>query len=209
MARGLEGTIMDTLDFIVKRYNLDLTQPNPIQIPASRWHDLGHMLTDLGFKNAAEIGVYKGKFTAALAKRAPNMKIYAIDAWTSYDGYNDYCKEDLENEAYWETVRKTHDKPNVKLIKGWSTDVAKNFADNSLDYIFIDANHQYEFVVEDLKAWVPKVKKGGIVMGHDYFKMTKLNFGVIPAVNGWVETHHIKHLFVWKDNVPSWMFIKE
>lgn len=198
----------ETLDFIAKRFNLELTKPNPILIPGSRWHELGHLLNDLGCKKAVELGVYKGKFTVALAKRAPNMKIYGVDAWSYYDGYDDYTKYDIENEAQKETIRKTQDKPSVQLIKGWSTDVVKQFEDNSLDYIFIDANHQFEFVVEDLKAWVPKVKEGGIVMGHDYFHMSKLNFGVVPAVNGWVETHHIKHLFLWNDKVLSWMYIK-
>jgi hypothetical protein len=198
----------DTLAFIQKRYNLDLNSPQPIKIPASRWHDLGHLLNDLKFETAAEIGVYRGRFTAALTKRAPNMKLYGIDKWKVYPGYKDYGDNDLESEAYADAIRRTQDKPNVHLINAWSVDAAKTFADESLDYIFIDANHSYEFVVEDLKAWEPKVKTGGIIMGHDYFVMKKLNFGVIQAVNGWVETHHIKHLFTWSDNCLSWMYIK-
>ena len=198
----------ETLKFITDRYKLDLNQPNPIQIPASRWHDLGHLLNDLQFKKGVEIGVYKGKFTCALAKRAPNMELIGVDAWQVYPGYKDYENNDLESEAYKEALRKTIDKPNVKLLNSWSVDASKKFEDASLDYIFIDANHTYEWVVEDLKAWAPKVREGGIVMGHDYFVMKKLNFGVIQAVNGWVETHHINHLFRWTDNCPSWMYVK-
>jgi hypothetical protein len=201
-------TPLETLDFIQKRYNLNLDQPNPIKIPASRWHDLGHLLNDLGCKKGVEIGVYRGRFTATLAKRTPNMELIGIDAWKVYPGYKDYEDNDLESEAYTDAVRRTQQYPNVKLVNSWSVDASKTFEDESLDYIFIDANHTYEWVVEDLKAWVPKVKTGGIIMGHDYFVMRKLNFGVIQAVNGWVETHFIRHLFTWQDNCPSWLFVK-
>jgi hypothetical protein len=201
-------TPQETLDFIQKRYNLDLNQPNPIQIPASRWHDLGHLLNDLDYTLGVEIGVYRGRFTATLAKRAPKMQLVGVDAWKVYPGYKDYCDSDLEDEAYLDAVRRTEIYPQVKLVNDWSVEASKMFKDESLDYIFIDANHSYEWVVEDMKAWIPKVKTGGIVMGHDYFVMKKLNFGVIQAVNGWVETHFIKHLFKWTDNCPCWMFIK-
>jgi predicted O-methyltransferase YrrM len=200
---------MDTLQFIVDRYKLDLTLPNPIKIGQSRWHDLGHLLNDLGFKKGVELGVYRGKFTQTLAKRAPNMEIIGVDAWTAYKGYDDYEKEHLENEAYDEAKVRAARWPNVRLIKGWSADVVKQFEDESLDYIFIDANHHYADVVADINMWSRKVRKGGIVMGHDYFDNRRLEFGVIPAVNGWVESHFIKHLFTWADNCPSWMYVKD
>jgi predicted O-methyltransferase YrrM len=198
----------ETLKFIADRYKLDLNQPNPIQIPASRWHDLGHLLNALGCKKAVEVGVYRASFTQTLASRARNMEIIGVDAWTTYDGYKDYEPNHLETEAYRDAHIRAERWPNIKLIKGWSKDIAPTIEDNSLDYLFIDANHEYAWVVEDLHLWAKKVKPGGIVMGHDYFVMKKLNFGVIQAVNGWVETHHIKHLFTWRDNCPSWMFIQ-
>jgi len=203
----------ETLKILVDKFNLDLSQPNPIQIPGSRWHDVGQLLNDLGFKNLAEIGVYRGRFTERLTSQCPTAQVSAIDAWNLYQDYNDYTKDDLEDIAYNEFNKRMEKYNNLKVIKSWSVDASKIFEDNSLDYIFIDANHQFEFVVEDLKAWYPKVKEGGIIMGHDYFaprhpKIKVLNFGVINAVNGFVESKHIKHLFIWKDNVPSWLFVK-
>lgn len=199
---------IETLKIIADRYKLDLNQSGPIKIPASRWHDLGHLLNDLGCKEAVEVGVYRASFTQTLASRAKGMHITGVDAWTSYDGYKDYEPNHLENEAYRDAKIRAERFSNITLVKGWSADVAPTIEDASLDYLFIDANHEYEWVVEDLKLWAKKVKPGGIVMGHDYFVMKKLNFGVIQAVNGWVETHHIKHLFTWTDNCPSWMYIQ-
>lgn len=204
----------DTLQFIVDRYKLDLDQPNPIKVPVSRWHDLGHMLNDLGFKKAVELGVYKGKYTQTIATRAPNMELIGVDAWTTYDGYLDYLPGDLETVGYPQAVARTSQYPNVKLVRGWSKDVAPTIPDGSLDYLFIDANHTYECCKEDIALWAPKVREGGIVMGHDYFdtnnhrRLKHLNFGVIRAVNEWVEGQGIKHLFLTADGYPAWFYVQ-
>jgi len=204
----------DTLKFIADRYQLDLNQPNPISVNVSRWHDIGHMLNDLKIEKGIEIGVYKGVFTQTLARRAPNMKLYGVDAWTTYEGYLDYPPGDLETVGYPQAVERASRYPNVELIKGWSKDVAPTFGDASVDFMYLDANHTYPCVKEDLALWVPKVNEGGIVMGHDYFvtanrrRLQHLDFGVIKAVNEWVADHKIKHLFVTsQDSYPSWFFV--
>ena len=208
-------TPQETVQFILNRYKVDPSTPNPIRVDASRFHDLGHMLNDLKFGKAVEIGVYKGVLTQVLARRAPNMKLYGVDAWTTYEGYLDYPPGDLESVGYPQAVERASRYPNVELIKGWSKDVAPTFADGSLDFIYLDANHTYPCVKEDIALWAPKVKPGGIVMGHDYFetanrnRLKHLNFGVIQAVNEWVAAKGIKHLFVLaQDSYPSWFYVQ-
>lgn len=201
---------MDTLEFILDRYKIDLNgAPFPVKIPASRWHDMGHLFNDLGFKKGVELGVYRGMFTERLARRAPNTEFIGIDAWTSYPGYIEYEKNDLENDAYLHAAEKLKSFKNVKLIKAWSLDGAKMFEDESLDFVFIDANHNYENVVADIAAWSKKVRPGGIVSGHDYLRFKRHRFGVIEAVNGWCSAYDISPLFVWKDMCPSWMYVKK
>lgn len=63
---------------------------------------------------------------------------------------------------------------------GRSPDICSAFSDNSIDFIYIDALHDYESVKKDLHGWYPKVKKGGILSGHDY---TPTHQGVINAVD--------------------------
>jgi predicted O-methyltransferase YrrM len=199
---------MDTLQFITNRYHLDLKKAvSPIVLPQSRWHDLGHLINDLDFKIGIEVGVFKGKFTACLAKRAPNTKIIGLDSWAVYEGY----KDDVENslaQAQKEAIKTTKELPNIELIKGWSDEVVNRFEDESLDFVYIDANHSYEFVVADIAAWSKKVRKGGLVMGHDYKDDKKHAYGAKAAADGWCSSYNIKPLFIWTDNTPSWMYIK-
>lgn len=58
--------------------------------------------------------------------------------------------------------------PFVTFYNESSVDVSKKIEDNSLDIVYIDADHTYEHCLEDIKCWQPKVKKGGILCGHDY-----------------------------------------
>ena len=207
-------TPQEVVEFIAKRYNLDLSLSNPIVVNFDKWRDIGALVNDIGFKKGLELGVYKGALTQTIASRATNMKLYGVDAWTSYEGYVDYPGNHLETVGYPQAVERASRYPNVELIKGWSKDVAPTFEDGSLDFIYIDANHTYPCIKEDLGLWVSKVREGGIIMGHDYFetknssRLRDLNFGVVQAVNEWVEDHKIKHLFRSNDRYPSWWFVQ-
>ena len=61
-----------------------------------------------------------------------------------------------------------------------SIEASKKYEDNSIDFVFIDANHDYDYVKKDIEAWFPKVKTGGVIAGHDYHKHWK---GVVKAVD--------------------------
>jgi len=205
----------DTLKVITERYKIDPTLEGKIDLPVSRWHDFGHLLKALGYKKGVEVGVYKGVFIQTMASRATETEIIGVDAWTTYEGYKDYPPGDLETVGYPQAIARAAKHPNVKLIKGWSKDIAPTFEDGSVDFVYIDANHTYPCVKEDIGLWAPKVKVGGLVCGHDYFetknvrKLVELDFGVIKAVNEWVESQGIKHLFTTSlDPFPSWFFIQ-
>lgn len=200
---------METLDFILKRYGLKLNEDNsPIKIPYGRWREMSSLFGDLGFKKGVEVGVYRGRFTNALCLKNPGLELIGVDAWTVYNGYKDYPINDLEKEAFEEAERRNA-KFNVRFIKAFSMDAVKEFADESLDFVYIDANHNFEYVVEDIAAWSKKVRKGGIVCGHDYIKNEEFKFGVLDAVNGWCSAYNIKPLFLWGGQTPSWMYIKK
>ena len=135
--------------------------------------------------NYAEIGVDMGNTSYCLRKAFPHIDMYLIDAWSLAGFPKGYSKPELvlyknafeEREAL---TRKKHQHPNTQIIKGLSLDVAKSFPNGFFDVVFIDASHDYESAKKDIIAWLPKVRKGGVLCGHDY---SLAQFGVIQAVN--------------------------
>jgi predicted O-methyltransferase YrrM len=63
-----------------------------------------------------------------------------------------------------------------------SENVCRSIPDESVDAAYLDGPHYYEFVRDDIKRWLPKIKKGGVICGHDYIDRPRFNFGVIRAV---------------------------
>ena len=199
---------METLDFILKRYNFTLTEGQFIApVGRSRWHEMPELFKDLGFKKGVEVGVFKGSFSLALCKPNPDLHLIGVDSWMAYEGYNEFTAEELNDDVFLEAKTRTEGF-NISFIKATSMNAVKRFADESLDFVFIDANHDYEHTVEDIAVWNKKVRKGGLVCGHGYVKNEKYDFGVIDAVNGWCNSYGIKPLFLWKDKLPSWMYVK-
>lgn len=90
---------------------------------------------------------------------------------------------------------------NVYIIRKSSEGASKDFLDESLDIIFIDARHDYDSVVRDIKLWLPKVKVGGVLCGHDYSLTT---FGVVEAVN-----HLIGYDNISIKSDSTWFYLKE
>lgn len=205
---------METLDYFAKKYNINLDQESPIMVPIGRFKDIPKLFNELEFNNGYEIGVYRARYSKNLLDRNPNLHLTGVDAWEIYGGYKDYEKTDII-DAHRES-QETYDSygDRATLIQGWSRDVAATVPDESLDFVFIDANHAYEYVVEDIAIWSKKVKKGGIVYGHDYddysnHKKRWNDMHVIDAVNGWTRSYRIKPWFVITNNSNKcWLYVK-
>jgi len=202
---------MDTLQYFLDKFPVDLNQPSPFKLPISRETDIPQIFNELGFKIGAEIGVYRGGYSEALLKNIPGLKLIGVDLWELYPGYRDYRRNDMET-AYDEALERTKDY-ECQLIKGWSNEVAKKIPDGSLDFVYIDGNHSFEYTVMDLAAWSKKVRSGGGVYGHDFedwsHNWRRFDMGVIYAVTGWTQAYQIHPWFVIaKDKHPSWLYVK-
>jgi predicted O-methyltransferase YrrM len=71
-------------------------------------------------------------------------------------------------DEFLKNMQPVRDVASIQCIQGDSAAAANNFVDGSLEFVFIDANHEYEPIKADIKAWLPKVRKGGVLAGHDY-----------------------------------------
>lgn len=211
---------MDTLKYILGKYNLT-PQKMPTEIPNMGRNNLPELFNELGFKIGAEIGVLTGVYSEILCKGIPGLKLYGIDAWQIYmPDYRDYKEQVKLDDAYAKAIVRL--KPyNVELIQAFSMDAVKTFLNNSLDFVYIDGNHEYPFVTQDIIYWSRKVRPGGIVAGHDYYetKAKSSRCHVIPAVQGYTRAYKIWPWFVIgskgkypgqvRDDSRSWMFVKE
>jgi two-component SAPR family response regulator len=122
-----------------------------------------------------EVGSWKGKSIAYLGVEIINsgkdIKVDAVDTWKGSDEHraDHYVLTDTLYQLFLSNIASVDPKWQiVKPVRSRSVDAAKAYADESLDVVFIDACHLYECVKEDIAAWLPKVKKGGYLAGHDY-----------------------------------------
>ena len=164
----------------------------------------------LGFKIGAEIGVYEGYYSEVLCTHIPHLKLFCIDIWERVKG-------STGRNWHYDIVKQRLAPYDCTLIKKFSMDAVKDFADESLDFVYIDAHHNYEYVRDDIREWSKKVRPGGIVSGHDYYVGKSGNTGVIRAVDEYVKEHGCNlQLTQWnnrgthRDNFqPSWWFVKD
>ena len=140
----------------------------------------------------AEIGVYHGIYALVYLKELDIKKIFLVDSYCTYGGYGKRYPsgvfEDAEKEAH-EKLEVYKNK--ITWIKAKSAKAIDMFEDESLDFVYIDANHQYQFVLEDMTLYYPKVKKGGLFSGHDY-KPWRRGHGVVAAVGKFCKNNGFK-----------------
>ena len=130
--------------------------------------------------NVAEIGVDEGKFSRQIFDINTPDNFHLIDVWGT-DRFHDGKYESVK--SYFQ---KQIDSEQVHIHKKLSTDAVTDFEDDYFDWIYIDTNHQYETTRDELRLYAPKMKKGGIIAGHDYVKgnwISTYRYGVIEAVH--------------------------
>ncbi len=125
-----------------------------------------------GFKYGVEVGVQNGNFAVDNLKIWTSVQnYYLVDMWQRQENYKDTAnvEEDAQEKIYQTALANMKpfgDKPI--LIRNSSVNASLLFPDLSLDFVYLDARHDYCGVTEDLVAWFPKLKKGGIMSGHDF-----------------------------------------
>ena len=116
-------------------------------------------------RTGAEIGVERGHFTEQMLGAFPRLHLFAVDPWQAEPPFGDWPMPEIKAEFY----QRTHAyRERVTVYRMTSLEAAPKIPDQSLDFVFIDANHSYESVRDDIGAWRPKVRVGGLLMGHDF-----------------------------------------
>jgi predicted O-methyltransferase YrrM len=127
-----------------------------------------------------ELGAWLGKSSAYLCDKAHGINVTIVDSFKGTAEYIDSYYKLAKTKDIYKLFLENMGERKFKAIKATSKTAAKKFANESLDVVFIDLDHSYEAVKEDIKLWLPKVKKGGYIAGDDYHENWK---GVIKAVD--------------------------
>jgi hypothetical protein len=138
-------------------------------------HDLYRRFGQTG----AEIGVAEGKNALNICRAVPNVHLLLVDPWMPYPG-NGRARSAEKMEDQWIKCHERLAPYNVTFMRMLSMVAVLQVAPASLDFVYIDGNHRYEYVLSDLECWSAKVKSGGIVAGHDYYAFR--GAGVVEAV---------------------------
>lgn len=190
----------------------------PVEIPNCSRDDLPELFVDLGFKVGAEIGVAGGEFSEKLSKKG--LEVYAIDPWLSYEDYKHSRGQKAMEEVFLSARERLAPYPNCKIVRKTSVEASFDFVDRSLDFVYLDGNHQLMYIIQDLVIWSRKVKLGGIISGHDYIYTNPKNpagiVHVIYALDAYTKAYNIDNLYLLgrkkaegetRDRFRSWMFV--
>lgn len=190
---------------------IDMDQKPPIVLRHMKRIHLARLFERLGYRRGAEIGVSRGKHAKCLTLANPDAIIYAIDPWQIYDEYEELYTPELMEQCYKEAQGRLKG-TGCAIIRQFSMDAVKGFDDEFLDFVYIDGNHEFQHVTNDIAEWSKKVKCGGIISGHDYtrYKRNPRVCHVKSVVNAWTYAHRIKPWFVARGQHGStWFWVKD
>lgn len=167
-----------------------------------RWQTLIKYIKDNNYKSYAEIGVFTGKNAFEILDACPALeKVILIDPYDESIVYTRGAgvgnkKGSVSPNAFHLAKWRLQCFSNVEFIKKTSEEAAKLIDDESIDIAFIDAQHDKENVSRDINCWWPKIKKNGILSGHDY--APGISGGVADAVNSFFNK---KQIILFEDGV--------
>lgn len=196
---------------MLKKVNIKTTRHNRT--------DLADMFGELGFKRGAEIGVRRGDYSETLCTHIKSLeKLYSVDPWNLVfedpisNQHQRKYGPDVFNRYYRMALRRLKKYPVCELVRNTSLEAVRNIEYGSLDFVYIDGAHTFDYVMTDIIEWSKRVRKSGIVSGDDY-KENRYD-DVITPVNTSVRAHNIEVLNIMKPakddeyTVPTWWFTK-
>ena len=183
-----------TKDILHDKFNPRSDHIPPVRIKGFTREKLARLFAELGYTAGAEVGVAEGHFSRTLCENIPGVQLYCCDLWDTYYRDTTKLKDRRMQDNALALAHEKLDQYNTHFIRKASMDAVREIADRSLDFVYIDADHSFDFTMQDLIEWSRKVRRGGIVAGHDWYKFR--GAGVVEAVNAYTNAHQINEWFI-------------
>ena len=164
--------------------------------------DLHAIFAELGYAKGAEIGVASGRHASQMCNTLPDLHLTLVDPWQGYFRY----KQELCDKRYAGAMRALEPWPKT-VLKMTSLEASQKVEDGSLDFVYIDGDHRFDAVMLDIIVWAPKVRRDGIIAGHDYYHFYAA--GVVDAVRAYVQAHRINNWYITWEKEASWFWVQK
>ena len=204
-------------------FDIPLHGRKGVEIPDTDRNDFATFLAENGFKVGVEIGIDRGEYGITLCKAG--IKMYGVDSYVQYDEY----KREGMYKTHFDEAKVNLKGYDYTIINKFSMEALKDFEDNSLDFVYIDGNHTLPYISADIFGWERKVRRGGIISGHDYAVIKGFREETDPktydgvhvkiAVDASVYVMRIPRLYILgrrrkkegekRDKWRSWFFFKQ
>lgn len=165
-----------------------------------RWHMICRLVGTAGEIVGAELGVYEATNAQELLRRIPGLTLYCVDRWQRYPreeianpSFTNLTTKDQRfyNRVYEKAVQRLSEFGERAIIKKGETREMAAEVPDGLDFVFVDAGHKYDAVFHDILIWLPKIRKGGWMIGHDYG--SKHHPEVKQAVDDFFKERNVSH----------------
>jgi len=166
--------------------------------------DIALILNELECTSGVEIGVESGFHAKTLFRHIKGLKLICVDPWKAYGKRS----QEVIDERYNKCVERLNG-CDVEYMKMTSMEAVKTIPDRSLDFVYIDGAHDFDNVILDLIHWTKKVRRGGMIAGHDYLE-TFWKLGVVPAVQAYTRAHNINDWYITtNDRIQSYFWVQK
>lgn len=139
------------------------------KLPIDRVELIQQLGEEFPYGHGVEVGAFKGEFSKQIMENWGGT-LFMVDVWRPLgDEYKDASNHNIHTNAYAKAMKNIEGyEDRAIMVRGTSEITSEMFEDESLDFVYIDANHAYDYVVKDIELWYEKVKPNGYLIGHDY-----------------------------------------
>lgn len=194
---------MTNANILHKKFNRRSDQIPPVRIKNFNRKILAQLFAELGFKRGVEVGVADGQNSLTLCQNIPGLELWCVDPWLKYP--ENPRAHDNQEEMY-RIARERLAPYNVHFCRGMSMTMANGFEPESLDFVYIDGHHGFDWVMQDLIEWGKRVRQDGIISGHDYYRFRWA--GVVDAVDAYTRAHQVNEWFIDDMRETSFFWVK-